>query len=176
MNTVYEHFKNKKVLLTGDTGFKGSWLAHLLCYVDAKVYGFTRFERHSKNYFMQFLDNPRNKKVTRSPVDQFFNPIYADAILEINKNAIEKDIHRIFDIGSDENISKYEFNKKIIRRFHFDAQQDEGIKSASFMVSGPHNGTISSRHIQETLEYKISVLNRMIKILFQSICGYQIIG
>jgi CDP-glucose 4,6-dehydratase len=40
VNTVYEHFKNKKVLITGDTGFKGSWLAYWLHYLGAKVYGF----------------------------------------------------------------------------------------------------------------------------------------
>jgi CDP-glucose 4,6-dehydratase len=40
VNTVYEHFKNKKVLITGDTGFKGSWLAYWLHHLGAKVYGF----------------------------------------------------------------------------------------------------------------------------------------
>ena len=40
MNTVYENFKNKKVLITGDTGFKGSWLAYWLHHLGAKVYGF----------------------------------------------------------------------------------------------------------------------------------------
>lgn len=33
-------FKNKKVLITGDTGFKGSWLAIWLLEIGAKVYGF----------------------------------------------------------------------------------------------------------------------------------------
>lgn len=40
MNAVYEIFKNKKVLITGDTGFKGSWLAYWLHNLGAKVYGF----------------------------------------------------------------------------------------------------------------------------------------
>lgn len=41
MNNVFECFKNKKVLITGDTGFKGSWLAYWLFYLGAKVYGFS---------------------------------------------------------------------------------------------------------------------------------------
>ncbi|PKL70334.1 MAG: CDP-glucose 4,6-dehydratase [Methanomicrobiales archaeon HGW-Methanomicrobiales-1] len=40
MKTGYGHFKNKKVLITGDTGFKGSWLAYWLHHLGAKVYGF----------------------------------------------------------------------------------------------------------------------------------------
>ena len=40
VNTGYEHFKNKKVLITGDTGFKGSWLAYWVHHLGAKVYGF----------------------------------------------------------------------------------------------------------------------------------------
>jgi CDP-glucose 4,6-dehydratase len=33
-------FKNKKILITGDTGFKGSWLALWLSVLGAKVYGY----------------------------------------------------------------------------------------------------------------------------------------
>ncbi|MDD1729112.1 MAG: CDP-glucose 4,6-dehydratase [Methanospirillum sp.] len=40
MTTDYEIFRNKRVLITGDTGFKGSWLAYWLHHLGAKVYGF----------------------------------------------------------------------------------------------------------------------------------------
>jgi CDP-glucose 4,6-dehydratase len=36
----FEIFRNKKILITGDTGFKGSWLAYWLHYLGAEVYGF----------------------------------------------------------------------------------------------------------------------------------------
>jgi CDP-glucose 4,6-dehydratase len=36
----YEIFQNKRVLVTGDTGFKGSWLAYWLHHLGAEVYGF----------------------------------------------------------------------------------------------------------------------------------------
>ena len=32
-------FKNKKILITGHTGFKGSWLSLWLSLLDAKIYG-----------------------------------------------------------------------------------------------------------------------------------------
>ena len=37
--------KNKRVLITGHTGFKGSWLAVVLHYFGAKVYGISREEK-----------------------------------------------------------------------------------------------------------------------------------
>ena len=33
--------KNKKILITGNTGFKGSWLSLCLLSLGAKVYGFS---------------------------------------------------------------------------------------------------------------------------------------
>ena len=41
MNKQYKFFKNKKVLITGHTGFKGSWLAFWLHNLGSKVYGYS---------------------------------------------------------------------------------------------------------------------------------------
>ena len=35
----FSFFKNKKILITGHTGFKGSWLSLYLTNLGAKVYG-----------------------------------------------------------------------------------------------------------------------------------------
>ena len=35
-------YKNKKVLITGNTGFKGSWLSLWLLKLGAHVYGFSK--------------------------------------------------------------------------------------------------------------------------------------
>ena len=40
-NSFYSGFKNKKVLITGHTGFKGGWLALWLSHLGAKVYGYS---------------------------------------------------------------------------------------------------------------------------------------
>jgi CDP-glucose 4,6-dehydratase len=40
VNSSYEIFQKKRVLITGDTGFKGSWLAYWLHHLGAEVYGF----------------------------------------------------------------------------------------------------------------------------------------
>jgi len=41
MNTLFNGiFNNRKVLITGHTGFKGSWLSLLLHHLGADVYGY----------------------------------------------------------------------------------------------------------------------------------------
>ena len=35
-------FKNKKILITGNTGFKGSWLSLWMISIGAKVYGYSK--------------------------------------------------------------------------------------------------------------------------------------
>ena len=39
INNVFNSFKNKKILITGHTGFKGAWFSKFLLSLGAKVYG-----------------------------------------------------------------------------------------------------------------------------------------
>ena len=41
MNNDYNFWRNKKVLITGHTGFKGPWLSLLLYNFGAKLYGYS---------------------------------------------------------------------------------------------------------------------------------------
>ncbi len=47
-----DFYKGKKVLITGDTGFKGSWLAISLLQLGAKVYGYSLEPEHSNDNFI----------------------------------------------------------------------------------------------------------------------------
>ena len=40
MNSSLKVYRNKKILITGSTGFKGSWLAIWLKNIGADVYGY----------------------------------------------------------------------------------------------------------------------------------------
>ena len=55
----FEIFIGKKVLLTGDTGFKGSWLAIWLIELGAEVYGYALPSDNNKNNFA--ICNLQNK-------------------------------------------------------------------------------------------------------------------
>lgn len=54
MNQIFEGFyKNKKVLITGHTGFKGSWLCLLLNELGADVYGYALPPKTTPNLFSE---------------------------------------------------------------------------------------------------------------------------
>ena len=48
---VKKFYKNKKVLVTGATGFKGAWLCYWLNILGAKVYGVGYNPNKNKNLF-----------------------------------------------------------------------------------------------------------------------------
>lgn len=135
------------------------------------IFGHTDFERESMNYFMQLVENIRNKKVTQSPIDQYFNPIHVNMVTEIVKRSITGNISGIYNIGSNEDISKYDFNRLVMHKFHFNESYLKGVNSQILKTIRPMNGTISSIRIQQILDYKIPSLDEMIDILFQSTAG-----
>ena len=53
-------YKNKKVLITGNTGFKGTWLSVWLLMLGAKVIGISKLDNdNQQNFYEQKL----NKKL-----------------------------------------------------------------------------------------------------------------
>ena len=51
MNFDLEFYKNKKVMLTGHTGFKGSWMSVMLANAGAKVIGYSTCSKTEKRLF-----------------------------------------------------------------------------------------------------------------------------
>ena len=51
MEKINSFYKNKKILVTGATGFKGSWLCCWLLMMGAKVYGTGYSPNQNKNLF-----------------------------------------------------------------------------------------------------------------------------
>ena len=77
----HKFWKNKKVLITGHTGFKGSWLSLVLYFFGAKLYGYSL--KPKKN----FLFNKINLKKI------FKKSIYSDILNSKNFNKKLKDIN-----------------------------------------------------------------------------------
>ena len=76
-------FKNKRVLITGNTGFKGSWLTVWMLRFNAKVYGFSN----------QILTKPSMFEVTRlsQKIKQVFGDIRDYKKLKKTINSIKPD-------------------------------------------------------------------------------------
>lgn len=130
------------------------------------MFGYVGHVQESSNYFMQLLDAIRKGSTLRSPTDQYFNPIWVDCVVEILRHIIINDVSGIFNVGSNEDISKYEFNRAIMERFGFDKNFLEGISSVDLRVKRPSMGTISSEKIQQRLGYSLPPLAEMIDDLY----------
>ncbi|KQC04385.1 MAG: hypothetical protein APR53_03300 [Methanoculleus sp. SDB] len=131
------------------------------------IFGYTPFTRATQNYFMQLLDMVQSKKVMRSPADQYFNPVLVNVVADIVMRSIEENISGTYNIGSTENISKYDFNRMIMERFHFEMRYLRPIESKNLAVSRPDNGTVSSSAIQHILSYRIPPLAEMVHFLYE---------
>ena len=53
-NTFFKEFKGKKIVITGHTGFKGSWLSLWLNYLGANVYGISNNFKTNQTNFNNF--------------------------------------------------------------------------------------------------------------------------
>ena len=60
MEKISNFYKNKKVLVTGATGFKGSWLCSWLLQMGAKVYGTGYSPNQNKNLFYKLKLQKKN--------------------------------------------------------------------------------------------------------------------
>ena len=93
MEKQFKVFKNKKVLITGHTGFKGSWLTLWLSKIGAKVYGIS-LKSKSLNHFnslkikgvkSNFFDIKDQKKLKK-----VFQKIKPDFVFHLAAQALVK--------------------------------------------------------------------------------------
>lgn len=84
-------YKDKKVILTGHTGFKGSWLALWLEQMGAKVYGFS-LENKDENNHLSLLNLGIEEKINdiRNPdiLLKYFQEVQPDIVFHLAAQAL----------------------------------------------------------------------------------------
>lgn len=88
-------FKNKKIIITGNTGFKGSWLTYILINLGANVYGYSeKLDTKHLNYKLLGLDK---KVVTKygdisdkNKLKKFINKVKPQIIFHLAAQALVK--------------------------------------------------------------------------------------
>ena len=66
MNKFKKLFRNKKILITGFNGFKGTWLSLCLYLLGAKLYGVSLKSKQKNNHF-----NLLKRKIFINKVEQY---------------------------------------------------------------------------------------------------------
>ena len=90
------HFKNKKVLVTGNTGFKGSWLSLWLHLLGAKVIGVSKdvptipshYKLNNKFYLKNEKFDLSNKKLITNKFCRPYFGIQEEIFIKISISAI----------------------------------------------------------------------------------------
>ena len=92
---MLDFFKNKNIFITGNTGFKGSWLSYILKSNGANVYGYALKPDDESNYNIldvgngihQIFDDIRNK----DSLDSAIKKSKPEIIFHLAAQAIVKD-------------------------------------------------------------------------------------
>ena len=90
MDELYNFYKNKKVIVTGHTGFKGSWLVHWLHKMGAEVYGISLDSKEGRELYQTSNVRSLMKKeafidigVQKEKLKLFFNEIEPDMVFHL---------------------------------------------------------------------------------------------
>ena len=115
MNKILSVYKNKKILITGSTGFKGSWLCYWLHLLKANIVGISlrpekdsvlykrlSIEKKIKQYFINIKDLKKLDKVIKKEKPDLIIHLAAQSIVSLSykdpKDTVETNIIGSFNI------------------------------------------------------------------------------
>ena len=96
MNPFNDIFRNKKILLTGDTGFKGSWMAIWLVELGADVYGYalpckTNKENFERTELSSKINHINGDVRDLKKMQEFFTKIQPDIAFHLAAQSLVTD-------------------------------------------------------------------------------------
>ena len=127
-NKYLDVYKDKKVLITGHTGFKGSWLCLVLKILGAKVYGYSLKPKNSySNFYLNKLDKNMNNLFgdirDYKKLDKYISKVKPNIVFHLAAQALVKDSYidpiKTFstNIMGTANILNIIKNKKFVKSF-----------------------------------------------------------
>lgn len=94
MRLLKKYYKNKKILITGHTGFKGSWLSALLNLIGSKVYGVSlNIEKNSHYEKLKLNKTIKNKLLdirNFKKLNQYLKLIRPDIVFHLAAQSLVK--------------------------------------------------------------------------------------
>lgn len=128
----------------------------------------TNFFSHSSNskqliYKIQNAINDKNKITLFN--DYYFTPIYSKYLCKIINYLIKKDNIGIFNIVSDERISKYNFGKLFLKKIQNEKDYffKSKIKNAKLFTRRCYDLSLSNKKVKKIINFKIPSLDKQIK-------------
>ena len=107
--------------------------------------------------------------------DVYYTPIYGKYLLKYLFRLIRKKKYGIFNICSNEVISKYKFGHKICDIFHLNKKfiKVNYLKSRKNVVKRPLNMALDNNKLKKTLNIKIPSINHQIQVMKKDFMSFK---
>lgn len=126
---------------------------------------FGKGPNYKKSYSDTIIDALKKKNVFYTPNRIYFSPISIYYLIKISMKLIQKGAVGIFNISSNERISKYNFAKKLAKEFRLNDKLI--VKDKNFFISRqakrPLNMALSNKKVKKFLEINIPSIRDQIK-------------
>mgnify|MGYP006111117891 CR=1 FL=1 len=111
------------------------------------------------------ISNLSKKKTIKVPSNVFINPINLENLSDIIFQLYNKNITGVFNVGSTNKISKFNFSKKIAKKFNLDKRYLSSFKSIYLLNQRPLNTFMNTSKLKKKAKIKIPTIQDGIKIL-----------
>tara|TARA_Y100000389_G_scaffold166012_1_gene170470 strand:- start:30486 stop:31328 length:843 start_codon:yes stop_codon:yes gene_type:complete len=117
------------------------------------------------SYSDYLIYNLSKKKNINIPVNVYFNPIHIDYLNQIILKLILFKINGVFNIGSKDVISKYNFAKKVAMKYKLNLKYLKSFKSIYSIHQRPLSTFMSTKKLKDKLKIKIPTIQSGINLL-----------
>ena len=127
------------------------------------------FGKSYANNRLSFSDyliyNITKKSNVSVPSNIYFNPIHINHLLDIIFKLMNKKITGVFNIGSEDYISKFDFAKKIVLKKKLNAKYLKSFKSDYLIHQRPFSTIMSTKKIKSKIKIKLPSVQSGINLL-----------
>jgi len=120
--------------------------------------------KNRKSFSDYIIYNLKKKKKINLPVNIFFNPVHLNFLTTVILKLIKNKITGIFNIGSKDCISKYDFGVEIAKKFNLDKKYIIKYKS-KHKNNRPLNTFMHTNKLKKTIKIKIPLIKSGLELL-----------
>jgi len=130
------------------------------------IFGWNIQDKHSLGEWI-LKELKANKRINGFK-DVFFSTIYTMELARVINIAIQKNVAGVFNCGSIDSCSKYEFAVKLANRFNLDKELISAISIDKFKFKAKRgkNLSLTERKLEKALNFKMPVIEKSIDAFF----------
>jgi dTDP-4-dehydrorhamnose reductase len=124
---------------------------------------------YRQSFSDQIIDSLRHNQVINLFDDVYYTPILAENLISITHDLIEQKAFGIYNVVSDDRISKYDFGVLIAEQFGLNKSliNKTTLKSQSNLVNRPGDMSLSNKKVRDLLGRNLGTVKQHVEQLFR---------